>query len=241
MLKPSLLFAATLLAAQCASAQPVQLQRDLGDYSLQIGTNPARSMAQGLVKPATSDTVHGGVDLSSDSGWYFGQWSPSMGLTASTSMEIDTYTGFKSSFTQSLGYEVGVIHYTFPDLATNDSHEVYAGLTVLSTRFGAAFSDDPGRHDSTLFADFGHVPLLDFGVRVKVGDHQLDTPYTIGDGSEVRGFSDWSVQLSRAFMGVDLNLIYSGSSLGGASCEAYSGQNSWCDGTLVLQAQRSLF
>ena len=239
MLKHSLFIAATLLASPYASAQ--LLQRDLGDYNLQIGTSPARSMAQGLVKPAATDTVHGGLDLSSTSGWYFGQWSPSMGLSTSTSLEIDTYTGFKNKFTHYLGYEVGVIHYTFPDLATSDSQEVYAGLTLLDTRFGAAFGDDPGRHDSTLFADLGRVPLLNLGVSMKVGNHQLETPYTIGDGDEVRGFSDWSLQLSRAFMGVDLNLIYSGSSLEGAQCVAYSGQNSSCDSSLVLQAQRSLF
>ncbi|QKZ07775.1 TorF family putative porin [Pseudomonas eucalypticola] len=239
MLKPSLFMIATLMASDNVSAQ--LLQRDLADYNLQFGTSPARSMAQGLVKPASTESVHGGVDLSSDSGWYFGQWAPSMGLTASTNLEIDTYTGFKRSLTGNLGYEVGVIHYTFPDLATNDSHEVYAGLTLLGNRFGAAFSDDPGRRDSTLFADFGTVPMLDFGVRMKVGSHQLDTPYTIGDDTEVRGFSDWSVQLSRAFMGVDLNFIYSDSSLRGPECVAYSGQNSWCDSTVVIQAQRALF
>ncbi|MDE1168914.1 MAG: TorF family putative porin [Pseudomonas sp.] len=239
MLRPSLLMAATLLMYTDAHAQIYQ--REVGDYSLKFGTSPARSMAQGLVQPATGGSFHGGLDLSSDEGWYVGQWTPSMGLTNPQTREVDTYSGFKQPFDQTLGYEVGLIHYTFPDLTTGDSHEVYAGLTILDSKFGAAYRDEDSQRASTLFANLGGLPMLDLGFTVKVTSHQLTTPFTIGDGSEIRGFNDWSVQLSRAFMGVDLDLIYSGSSLSGADCVAYSGQNAQCDAALMLKAERPLF
>ena len=42
-------------------------------------------------------------------------------------------------------------------------------------------------------------------------------------------------------MGVDLNLIYSDSSLSGGDCSAYSGHNSQCDGLLTLKAERAFY
>ncbi|MNP32702.1 hypothetical protein D3C76_1259000 [compost metagenome] len=71
--------------------------------------------------------------------------------------------------------------------------------------------------------------------------HRLGTPFTIGDGSQVSGFSDWSLELSRPWLGLDLNLIYSNSDLGGGGCEAYAGMNTYCQGMVTFKAQRSFF
>jgi uncharacterized protein (TIGR02001 family) len=239
MLKNSFFFIAGLLAAQHAYSQT--LQREWGDYDIKLGTTPSRSMAAGLVQPAASGSVHGGFDMTHQSGFYAGQWSPTMGLNALNSLEIDTYAGFKHPFDNRVGYEVGIIHYRFPDLDGSDSHEVYAGLKVLGSRFGAAFSRSDAQRDSTLFADLGGVPLLRLDMTMKVTNHQLTTPYALDDGSQVRGFSDWSVQLSRSLMGVDLALVYTDSSLASNNCAAYSGQNSQCDGVFTVKAQRSFF
>ena len=118
---------------------------------------------------------------------------------------------------------------------------IFAGLTILGTRFGAAFSNDPDRRDSTLFADLGVNQPFGIGVSMKYTTHQLGTPVSIADGGSVRAFNDWSVKLSRPWMGVDLNLIYSDSSLDGGECSAYSGQNSQCDGLLTFKAERSFY
>ncbi|PTT73230.1 hypothetical protein DBR26_03530, partial [Pseudomonas sp. HMWF007] len=61
------------------------------------------------------------------------------------------------------------------------------------------------------------------------------------DGGYVSSFTDWSVKLSRPFMGVDLDLIYSNSSLSGSDCSAYSGHNSQCDGLVTLKAARAFY
>ncbi|WP_351059970.1 TorF family putative porin, partial [Psychrobacter sp. TB20-MNA-CIBAN-0197] len=73
---PYLLFV-SLLSGATAHAQV--FQGELGDFDLKLGTTPSRSMAQGLVKPAAVGSFHGGLDLSHDSGVYFGQYAPSMG------------------------------------------------------------------------------------------------------------------------------------------------------------------
>jgi len=230
---------ALLFICQAAVAQ--ELERDLGAFDLKLGTTPARSMAQGLVQAAGVGSFHGGLDLTHDSGWYMGQWSPSMGSTSSSALEVDSYLGFKKPFDQTLGYELGVIRYSYPDTRQIDSHEFYAGLAVLGSRFGAALSNDPGRRDSTLFVDLGVAHSLGLGVRVQYANHQFDTPQLISDGSMVNTFTDWSLNVSRPWLGIDLNLMYSDSSLSGNSCSAYAGHNAQCESMFTLKAVRSFF
>ncbi|SER24295.1 TorF family putative porin [Pseudomonas sp. NFPP19] len=239
MLKSSLLACSLLLACPIAHGQI--FQRELGDFDLKLGTSPSRSMAQGLVKPSSSGSFHGGLDLSHDSGWYAGQWAPSMGLSPSSKLEVDSYLGFKQPFDQTLGYELGMIHYNYPQLRTQDSQEFYGGLTLLGSRFGAAFSNDPDKRDSTLFADLGGNVPFGIGISVKYTTHQLNNGVSIADGGYVAGFNDWSIKLSRPWLGIDLNLIYSDSSLSGNDCSAYSGHNPQCDGLLTFKAERAFY
>ncbi|QIH06870.1 MULTISPECIES: TorF family putative porin [unclassified Pseudomonas] len=239
MLKPSIMALALLLACPLAHGQI--FQRELGDFDLKLGTSPSRSMAQGLVKPASSGSVHGGLDLSHDSGWYFGQWSPSMGLSPASRLEMDSYLGFKQPLDRSLGYELGVIHYNYPQLRTQDSKEFYGGLTLLGSRFGAALSNDPDRRNSTLFADLGGNPPFGIGVSVKYTNYRLNNAVSVAKGGYVAGFNDWSIKFSRPWLGIDLNLIYSDSSLNGSNCSAYSGHNSQCDGLLTFKAERAFY
>lgn len=239
MRKSSLLACSLLLACPIAHGQI--FQRELGDFDLKLGTSPSRSMAQGLVKPSSSGSFHGGLDLSHDSGWYAGQWAPSMGLSPSSKLEVDSYLGFKQPFDQTLGYELGMIHYNYPQLRTQDSQEFYGGLTLLGSRFGAAFSNDPDKRNSTLFADLGGNVPFGIGVSVKYTTHQLNNGVSIADGGYVAGFNDWSIKLSRPWLGIDLNLIYSDSSLSGNDCSAYSGHNPQCDGLLTFKAERAFY
>ena len=234
---PCLLFV-SLLSGATAHAQVFQGQ--LGDFDLKLGTTPSRSMAQGLVKPAAVGSFHGGLDLSHDSGVYFGHYAPSMGITPGKNLEIDSYVGFKQPFDQVLGYEVGMIHYSYPRVDTLDSQELFGGLTLLGSRFGIALSNDPDKQNNTLFADLSGNQPFGIGVSMKYTTHQLNSPVAV-DGGYVSSFTDWSVKLSRPFMGVDLDLIYSNSSLSGSDCSAYSGHNSECDGLVTLKAVRTFY
>ncbi|MBR7196551.1 hypothetical protein PspCFBP13508_26765 [Pseudomonas sp. CFBP13508] len=234
---PCLLFV-SLLSGATAHAQV--FQGELGDFDLKLGTTPSRSMAQGLVKPAAVGSFHGGLDLSHDSGVYFGQYAPSMGISPGKNLEIDSYVGFKQPFDQVLGYEVGMIHYSYPRVDTLDSQELFGGLTLLGSRFGIALSNDPDKQNNTLFADLTGNQPFGIGVSMKYTTHQLNTPVAV-DGGYVSSFTDWSVKLSRPFMGVDLDLIYSNSSLSGNDCSAYSGHNSECDGLVTLKAVRTFY
>jgi uncharacterized protein (TIGR02001 family) len=234
------LLTCAVLMHQTASAQV--MERELGDFSLKLGTTPSRSMAQGLVTPSAGDSAfHGGLDLTHDSGFYFGQWSPSAGLTPDTTLEVDSYMGFKKPFDKTLGYELGIIRYSYPNTDQIDSHELYAGFRIFDSRIGTAFSNDAGRQDSTLFLDLGGIVPLGLDMRMQYGNHQLDSPALIDGGGMVSTYNDWSFNVSRPWLGMDMNLMYSGSSLSGANCSAYSGHNSQCETAVTLKVVRSFF
>ncbi len=233
-----LLGAALISQSVCAQV----MERSLGDFALKLGTTPTRSMAQGLVTPSNgAGSFHGGLDLTHESGVYFGQWSPNLGLAPDTTAELDSYLGFKKPFDQTLGYEVGVIRYSYPNTAQVASNELYAGLRILDSRLGAAFSNDTGTTNSTLFVDLGSIEQLGMNVRMQYATHRFDTLQSADDGSMIGGFNDWSLKLSRPWLGIDMNLIYSDSSLSGDSCNLYSGHNPRCEQTLTIKAVRALF
>ncbi|TRX73225.1 TorF family putative porin [Pseudomonas mangiferae] len=238
MYKLPLLIGLGLLLSSAALAQV--MQRDLGDFELKLATTPTRSMAQGLVQTNSAGSFHGGFDLTHADGWYVGQWSPNMDVFDPKRLEIDSYTGFKHAFDDTLGYELGLIRFARPQAPAFDRHQAYAGLSLYDSRLGAALSDEPGRLNGTLYADFGTRALLGFDIGLKYANHSLDTPVSYADGA-VRVFNDWSLNLTRPWQGIDLNLSYSDSSLRGGACTAYSGINTYCDGYLVLKASHPLF
>lgn len=239
MLRPLLLLAAAMLLSPALHAS--QMQRQLGDFDITLGTSASRSMAQGLISPSPVGAFHGGLDLSHPSGWYAGQYAPSLGLTSTSTLRLDSYLGYKRRFDGSLGLEAGLIHYSQPNLAGNDSYALYGGVSVFGSRFGGAWRDNPDDRTGTLFANLGELPLLGVDLTLKVAHHQLGTPFVVGDGSEVQAFSDWSLQLSRPWLGIDLDLIYSSSDLQGGGCAAYGGINTYCESMLMFKAQRRFF
>ncbi|WP_144965010.1 TorF family putative porin [Pseudomonas sp. DE0010] len=239
MTRPLLVLSAALLFSPTLLAQ--QIKREVGDFDFTLSTTPSRSMAQGLISPTATGTFHGGLDFSHTSGWYVGQYTPSMGVAPGSTLRVDNYVGYKHHFDSTLGYEIGVIHYSQPNIAGAESHALYGGISIMGSRFGGALRDNPSNRIGTLYADFGQVPLLNADLTVKLAHHRLGIPFTIGDGSQVNGFSDWSMQLSRPWLGLDLNLIYSDSNLTGGGCDAYSGINTYCESVVTLKAQRSFF
>ena len=216
-------------------------ERELGAYNLSLGTTPSRSMAQGLVQPQSAGAFHGGLDLAHESGWYFGQWAPSLGVLPGHHTVWNSYAGYRHRFDGVWGYEVGAIHYSRPGFSHLDSQDFYAGLTFAERRFGLALSNAPKRLDSTLLADLGHLDALGMSVTLKYGHHLLDSPVVLSNGQRVKLFNDWSLNLSRPWLGIDLNMSYSDSSLRGSECSAYSGHNMQCESWFFFKASRSIF
>lgn len=233
---------AVLLAGGMTQAHAQVLQRELGDFELKLGTTPARSMAQGLIQPTRTNAFTGMVDLTAPSGWYVGQWAPSIGALASASTtELNSYLGYMQPSGERLGYEFGLIHYSFPEARAQDRQAIYTGLNLYGSRLGAAWSESPQRSDGTVLLDLDLLRPWYLDVTLKYGRHTLAQPVRLSDRRAERIFDDWSLNISRPWLGLRLGLAYSGSDLGGRGCLAYSGQNSRCDDYLQVQIERPLF
>src|SRR5690606_41918933 len=115
-------------------------------------------LSPGSVEPAPACVFHGRLDLTHARGWYAGQWSPSAGITNGTSLQVNSYAGLlQHPIDDSLGYELGLIHYDFPELEDRDRDGYYAGLNFAGSRPGMALNAASGRTDSTLFLEIGRA------------------------------------------------------------------------------------
>lgn len=238
MYKSILVVACAVCVVSCTNAQVTQ--RELGDFELKLAHSPTRSMAQGLVRPGQANSALGGVDVSHTTGWYVGSWTSN--LEQEKPLEVDTYAGFKHPLGDGdLGYELGTLRYSRPEQPDFDSQALYGGLSVFGSRLGAAYSNLEGRSTATLFTDLGLAQDTGFDVSFKYSAYSLATPASLDNGGSVSSFGDWSVNLSRPWLGIDLDFSYSGSSLTGSDCSAYSGHNSYCDTTVMIKASKPLF
>jgi uncharacterized protein (TIGR02001 family) len=215
-------------------------KHELGDFDLTMGASPARSMAQGLVQPKAAGTFHGGLDVSHTSGWYFGQWAANLSPTDDAQLKLDSYAGYKQPLGDFIGYELGTLVHSYPSTSTDGVEEYYAGLSIFGNRLGASFSLKPDRQDHTLLAALNTLDRLGFGMTVKYSTHALNDPILLNGQGYVRSFDDWSLNLSRAWLGFNLNMSYSDSSMTTGQCAVYSGVNSYCEGLVQFKASRSL-
>lgn len=76
--------------------------------------------------------IQGGVDLTTDAGFYVGTWASSLDedTVGYGSTEVDVYGGFSSNLTEGLSFDVGAIAYMYPDAGPGDFDylEVYGSL-----------------------------------------------------------------------------------------------------------------
>jgi uncharacterized protein (TIGR02001 family) len=104
-------------------------------------------MYRGISQTAGKPAIQGGFDYSHSSGLYAGTWASNVSWvadnnwsatsSASNSLEIDIYGGYKGTITGDLGFDVGVLTYNYPGSNTSvggtfikpDSTEIYGALT----------------------------------------------------------------------------------------------------------------
>ena len=60
-------------------------------------------------------------------------------------------------------------------------------------------------------------------------------------GGSVEVFNDWSLNLSRPWLGLRMDLSYTDSNLRGRECGVYAGQNAYCESYFMFKAERALF
>ena len=179
-----------------------------------------RGISQSRLKPA----LQGGADYAFSGGSYVGVWASTIKWIkdggGGADMEIDLYGGHKGQLGDSLGYDIGLLHYGYPSNRLNPSAnttEAYAALSFgpASLKYSHAISNLFG------FADSKRSGYLEASATFEIAEGLTLTPH-IGRQS-VRNnsgyaYTDYSLTLNKDYAGLSFGL-----GLVGADTKAYSG------------------
>jgi uncharacterized protein (TIGR02001 family) len=189
-------------------------------------------------KPAVS----GSLDYGHASGAYAGIWMTSNSFEGETNI----YGGYASEFGDTgISYDVGALRYIFPGNEEFNNNEFYASVGYSYFTLGYAFDPDwEGNDEAANYFSLGFDYALpsDFGFSASVGytDFSSDLEDVVGAGES--GYTDFSIGLSKNFVGFDWSLAYIGTSESGEDiyAGAYGGlDKSSTDDTVVLSVGKS--
>ena len=95
---------------------------------------------RGITNASENDgaAVQGGLDLTTDSGFYAGWWASNLGYgtpNLGTTVENDLYAGF-SGETDGFSYDIGALYYWYMDDSDASGIEPYLGLSFGGIDFG---------------------------------------------------------------------------------------------------------
>lgn len=157
--------------------------------------------------------LQGGLDASWESGFYIGSWGSSIEPVGGSELELDLYAGYGGALPGGVGYDAGVIVYTFPGEGDAEYAEIYGALSamtgIVESTAGIAYApeqDNIGDDDNLYIYYSGEVALTDalglnFGAGYEAGAFgDLD-----GDGDDK---IDWTLGLVLAAAGLDWGLAY---------------------------------
>lgn len=191
---PALVAASPALAEEAAATSPISANVTLASEYVYRGISQTRE------KPA----IQGGFDYAHSSGLYIGTWGSNIswledaGASASSSMELDIYGGYKGKVNDDLSYDVGYLRYQYPGsypagFVSPNTDELYAAGTYkmftlkyshsVSNLFGYADSKGSGYLDAS--ANFELMSGLTLGVhaghqKIKNWSSFSYTDYKIG-------------------------------------------------------------
>ena len=219
--------AQTAAPAAAPAAEPAKAEPDwtftsnVGLYSQYV----FRGVSQTDEKPA----VQGGFDLGHKSGFYVGTWASNISWisdanpAASASMEWDMYGGYKATFADDWGYDLGVLYYWYPGQypagysPKPNTTELYGALSWkwLSLKYSWSANnqtfgipDSRGSSYLDLTASYDVVDKINdaFGKLTVFGHlgHQWYTGNTGPASNSALNYGDWKVGLSTELYGVTL-------------------------------------
>jgi uncharacterized protein (TIGR02001 family) len=188
---------------------------------------------RGITQTGHKGAIQGGFDYAHPSGIYAGAWGSNISWleeagVSNSSLELDTYAGFKNSFAEDFSYDVGFLRYNYgggypsgtPSANTN---EVYGALgwKWFTLKYSYAVSNLFGFTDSSGsgYADLSASYTLE-GPDVTLGAHYGHQSID-GSANDGWGYSDYKVSASKDFGGFGFSLAYSSTNVD----EAYWGDS----------------
>jgi len=163
---------------------------------------------RGVTQTSGEPALQGSLDWAADSGLYLGAWASNVdfGPGDPADVELDVYAGFAGGAEDGLGYDVGIVYYTYPGASDYDYPEVYAGLSegMFDAKVWLSWDGFATGKTSVYYEGNVNVPLpSDFGLTVHVG--YSDGP--LFDTTEgFQSYFDYSIGFTKSFGHFDTEL-----------------------------------
>jgi len=162
---------------------------------------------RGVSLSAKDPALQGSIDYAHDSGFYVGAWGSNIdyGDDVDGDIEVDLYAGFANQINDDLGYDVGLVYYTYPGSDDiEDYPELYAGLTYKWLEVKQWYSNDYGGLDVDAFYTEANGTFelpANFSLGVHLG-------YNYGDAFEDFEYLDYSIGVGYTLSHFDVGLKY---------------------------------
>ena len=192
---------------------------------------------RGISQTGGRPALQGGFDYAHASGFYAGLWgssiswltdSPNITGATSAQLELDSYLGFKNSFSGDFNYDVGFLRYNYPasylatlplGAAKADTNEIYGALgykfitAKLSYSLGSTFGIDKAK--GTTYIDLSaNYPVADSGFTVSAHVGRQTYKGVVTDAlvaiNSTPTYTDYKVGISKDLNGYVVGLAYSG-------------------------------
>lgn len=163
---------------------------------------------RGVSQSAKDPALQASLDYANEkNGWYAGAWASNVDFGDNTDFELDLYTGFTGKTDAGLGWDAGLVYYTYDEHKYNFP-EVYAALSYSYFKGKLSYTNDYGG-DSTE----GHVGAFNLALdaNVPLPVENLAATAHVGRSEGNRGFpdyTDYSVGVTYAIQKFNLGLKY---------------------------------
>lgn len=191
---------------------------------------------RGISQTSANPAAQGGIDYAHASGLYAGIWGSNVtwisdfNAGVSSSLELDTYFGFRNGFADNFSYDAGFIRYNYPasdypaGVTRADTDEIYGALgyqwVAVKYSYGLGkFLTVPGAAGTNYVEVNASVPLGDTGITL--GAHVGKQTYkgAAADALALAGasatYSDYKLSIAKDINGYVASLAASDTNASG--------------------------
>ena len=174
---------------------------------------------RGVSLSAKDPALQGSIDWAAENGIYLGAWASNIdyGNAYDGDIELDLYGGFAGETEAGLGWDVGLVYYTYPDSSGSatkseikDYPELYAGLTYSFFEVKQWYTNDYSGSDKDGFYTEGNANFelpANFTLGLHLGYNYGDA-FEGEDGAEDFDYLDYSLGVGYTLGHFVLNLKY---------------------------------
>jgi uncharacterized protein (TIGR02001 family) len=253
----------TLMLAACA-APAVALAEEAAPssanpFSANVGI-ATDYIFRGISQTSARPALQGGIDYAHASGFYAGVWGSNVSWVGdfnpgvSSSLELDTYFGFRNTLDNGFGYDLGFLRYNYP--ASNypagatraDTDEVYAAFAYrwVSAKYSyglGQFLTVPGAAGTDYLELNASVPLGETGYTL--GAHVGRQAYKGAAAGALAlagtdpSYSDYRLSVARELGGFTVTLAYTDTDAPAGGFYTTPAGRDLARGTAVLSVTRA--